>query len=367
MASIFGKPTTNDMRQIMKNIYSSLVILLTSLLLVACGGGGSAGSADIPIQTDTVAPVITLIGEDTITLEFGDTFTEPGATATDAVDGDLTASMVMTGSVDNSTKGTYTLSYNVKDTAGNPATEVKRVVTVEPETQSANGIWSDDGEDSMFIGLFNEGKFIFGERSVLVDNKGNEVEEGTLSAGTYSIEGDQLETESVKTYVLNGAFISDGSATATVTSASTIFFTGKDGNGVTRREATLIYDSLNNQSVNILDLAGIWKGDVDSTSCFGVINATSPDSCSFSITETGDVLLNTTDCKLEGKISQTTTDSFMTLAASVTGDQCESAGQYTGFTVYLPDDDGGPEGTDELLMIMSNEQFGFVSSIGTEQ
>lgn len=57
----------------------------------------------------------------------------------------------------------------------------------------------------------------------------------------------------------------------------------------------------------------------------------------------------------------------MTLATSVTGDQCESAGQYTGFTVYLPDDDGGPEGTDELLMIMSNEQFGFVSSIGTEQ
>ena len=57
----------------------------------------------------------------------------------------------------------------------------------------------------------------------------------------------------------------------------------------------------------------------------------------------------------------------MTLVASVTGDQCESAGQYTGFTVYLPDDDEGPEGTDELLMIMSNEQFGFVSSIGTEQ
>ena len=367
MASIFGRPTTNDMRQIMKNIYSSLVILLTSLLLVACGGGGSAGSADIPIQTDTVAPVITLIGEDTITLEFGDTFTEPGATATDAVDGDLTASMVMTGSVDNSTKGTYTLSYNVKDTAGNPATEVKRVVTVEPETQSANGIWSDDGEDSMFIGLFNEGKFIFGERSVLVDNKGNEVEEGTLSAGTYSIEGDQLETESAKTYVLNGAFISDGSATATVTSASTIFFTGKDSNGVTKREATLMYDSLNNESVSILDLAGTWKGDVDSTSCSGLINATNPDSCSFSITETGDVLLNTTDCKLEGKISQTTTGSLMTLTASVTGDQCESAGQYTGFTVYVPDDDGGSEGTAALAMIMSSEQFGFISFIEKEQ
>ena len=57
----------------------------------------------------------------------------------------------------------------------------------------------------------------------------------------------------------------------------------------------------------------------------------------------------------------------MTLATSVTGDQCESAGKYTGVTVYLPDDDDRPEGTDELLMIMSNEQFGFVSSIGTEQ
>ena len=62
-----------------------------------------------------------------------------------------------------------------------------------------------------------------------------------------------------------------------------------------------------------------------------------------SITDAGDVLLDTTDCQLEGTISQTATNNVMALATSITGDNCASAGQYTGFTVYGgsdTDDDG---------------------------
>src|SRR5690606_31127172 len=48
---------------------------------------------------DTGAPSITLIGANPILHELQTPFTDPGATATDASDGDLSASIVTTGSV----------------------------------------------------------------------------------------------------------------------------------------------------------------------------------------------------------------------------------------------------------------------------
>ncbi|MDB2664733.1 DUF5011 domain-containing protein, partial [Porticoccaceae bacterium] len=96
-----------------------------------------AGNAATPVTrtvvvSDTTAPVITLTGDASITLEVGDSFTDPGATATDAVDGDLTANITVTGSVNTAAAGTYTLTYNVTDDAGNAATEVVRTISVEP-------------------------------------------------------------------------------------------------------------------------------------------------------------------------------------------------------------------------------------------
>ena len=64
---------------------------------------------------DTTAPVITLLGDNPLTIEVGSSFEDPGVTATDDADGDLTSSIVVTGSVDANTIGTYTLSYDVTD------------------------------------------------------------------------------------------------------------------------------------------------------------------------------------------------------------------------------------------------------------
>ena len=69
-----------------------------------------------------------------MTIEVGTTFTDPGATALDAGDGDLTSSIVVSGSVDTSTIGTYTLTYNVSDTSGNAAVPVTRTVNVVDTT-----------------------------------------------------------------------------------------------------------------------------------------------------------------------------------------------------------------------------------------
>lgn len=85
-----------------------------------------------PVE-DTVAPVITLNGAAQMSVIQNQTFTDPGAQATDNVDGNISNQIMVTGSVDTTTLGTYTLRYNVQDAAGNPATEVVRnVEVVEP-------------------------------------------------------------------------------------------------------------------------------------------------------------------------------------------------------------------------------------------
>jgi len=73
--------------------------------------------------------VITLTGEPTVTIEVGATYTDPGATATDNYDPTLTV-VVGGDTVDTTTLGTYTVTYNVSDASGNAAVEVTRTVTV---------------------------------------------------------------------------------------------------------------------------------------------------------------------------------------------------------------------------------------------
>ena len=60
----------------------------------------------------------------------GDTYTDAGATALDDVDGDITSGIVTVNLVDTNVISGYTITYNVSDAAGNPATQVTRTVNV---------------------------------------------------------------------------------------------------------------------------------------------------------------------------------------------------------------------------------------------
>jgi Domain of unknown function (DUF5011) len=84
---------------------------------------------------DTTPPVVTLVGAAALEIHVGDTFTDPGATAVDDTDGDLTTKIVVTGAVDTATTGLSTLTYTATDAAGNSAS-VSRVVTVLASTGS---------------------------------------------------------------------------------------------------------------------------------------------------------------------------------------------------------------------------------------
>lgn len=82
---------------------------------------------------DPVAPVLTLKGKEKVKLTVGDKWKEPGYTAEDNVDGDLTEKVEVSGSVDTKKAGTYTLEYSVQDSYGNKATAKRTVVVEAPE------------------------------------------------------------------------------------------------------------------------------------------------------------------------------------------------------------------------------------------
>ena len=82
---------------------------------------------------DTTVPVITLTGDEIVTIEVGTTYVDGGATATDNYDDDTVLTSNITtdvSDVDAQTVGSYTVSYNVSDAAGNPAVQVTRTVNV---------------------------------------------------------------------------------------------------------------------------------------------------------------------------------------------------------------------------------------------
>ena len=93
---------------------------------------------------DTIAPVITLNGAASITVEFGSSFTDPGATADDSCEGDVPVLVSLvsgptkggggSGLVDTLTLGTYVLGYDAEDSTGNMAAQVTRTVIVEDTT-----------------------------------------------------------------------------------------------------------------------------------------------------------------------------------------------------------------------------------------
>lgn len=82
---------------------------------------------------DPEPPVLTLVGDTQVTVPIGTAFTEPGYTALDNVDGDLTSQVKVSGSVKVYIPGTYAITYTVADASGN-VTKITREVCVVPPT-----------------------------------------------------------------------------------------------------------------------------------------------------------------------------------------------------------------------------------------
>lgn len=99
----------------------------------------SSGNTTIVHRTiyydDPIAPELSLKGGDTVTINAGEAYEEPGWTAVDSADGDLSDSVQVDGAVNSYAAGTYTLTYSVKDKHGNEAS-AQRTVEVKAAEQA---------------------------------------------------------------------------------------------------------------------------------------------------------------------------------------------------------------------------------------
>lgn len=100
--------------------------------------------------SDKENPIITLAGSTNITLLKGNTYKEPGYTANDNCDGDITNKVVVSGHVNSNEVGIYTLTYKVTDSSNNESL-VTRTIKVIETNPSNNMIFLtfDDGPSSL--------------------------------------------------------------------------------------------------------------------------------------------------------------------------------------------------------------------------
>lgn len=114
----------------------------TYFTITGSGGGGN----------DTTPPVITLLGNNPVTVVLNSTYVDAGVTATDNIDGSLTAN-VDASQVNTSQVGDYTVSYSATDAAGNSSTATRLVQVRETAALVIPSIISPKGPTQSIGGV----------------------------------------------------------------------------------------------------------------------------------------------------------------------------------------------------------------------
>lgn len=207
---------------------------------------------------DNIAPVITLNGSSSITINQGSTYTDLGATANDNINGNIP--VTITGTVNPSIRGTYTITYNATDGAGNSAIPVVRTINVVDVSAPVITIL---GSNPDFINL---GRTYTDAGATAVDDvDGNVTNKITTTsninvniAGTYTV-----------TYTVKDA--ADNTATATRTVyviddiAPTVAF-GNNGNTMYSQSRSTTVTVSDNVAVSPTRLKYLWSTSMSTPS-----------------------------------------------------------------------------------------------------
>jgi autotransporter-associated beta strand protein len=142
----WSTPTTSD--NITWTIATSAVtgdgtvipsIALNKITDIAGNDNTASTSTDNSVIYDITPPAITMTGSSSVTISVGQIYIDAGATATDSREGVLTSSIATINPVNTSVVGTYYVYYDVSDSAGNTATQMRRTVNVAEVVQINNG------------------------------------------------------------------------------------------------------------------------------------------------------------------------------------------------------------------------------------
>jgi hypothetical protein len=171
---------------------SFLKCVVFSALVTGCGGGGGGGGGATappsPAAVDTTAPIITLGGDNPQVVDLDAEYSESGATADSGETVTIDAS-----AVDTSVVGTYMVTYDANDAAGNAANQVVRSVEVldsgsgEPDPDTSAPVISVIGDTTQSVSLNAEyqesGATADTGESVVIDSS----EVNTSATGTYTV------------------------------------------------------------------------------------------------------------------------------------------------------------------------------------
>ena len=118
---------------------------LVTYAVTDSSGNPAVAQRKIPLR-DMILPEIQLEGGEDYVITLGTRYEEPGFTATDNMDGDVTAMVQVEGEVDWLTAGTYPITYTVSDSCENQTVVTRNVeVAVQP--------WQDT--------VYPEGKVVY--------------------------------------------------------------------------------------------------------------------------------------------------------------------------------------------------------------
>ena len=99
---------------------------------VSDSSGNTATAKRHITVTDDFPPVITLNGNANVYMNIGEVYEEPGATAIDEKDGDVSENLTIEGEVNTGVEGVYTITYTAKDKSENVATVNRYVLVSQP-------------------------------------------------------------------------------------------------------------------------------------------------------------------------------------------------------------------------------------------
>lgn len=139
-----------DLTQQVKRLFSKAFVTY----IVRDSSGNMASATRPMVYDDPVPPELTLHGDSMTVVNLGTTYVDPGYTALDNCDGDITQQVQVSGSVDTQQVGRTTLTYTVKDNYDNLTTATRMVFVKEPSVTKVN----DPTKGSKFIYLtFDDG------------------------------------------------------------------------------------------------------------------------------------------------------------------------------------------------------------------
>jgi len=134
----------------MMQILRWLLVSLAIVLLTACGGGGGGG--------DTTPPLITITGDNPVTIIADSTYSDAGASAIDNIDGSVDIT-IKSSDVDTSTVGEYKVVYSAKDSSDNEANATRTVYVITHQPKKTGQVVSYDEDGNITDSVKDDGYY----------------------------------------------------------------------------------------------------------------------------------------------------------------------------------------------------------------